>query len=83
MRLNVGRLKINKKHKLNVAKMGILCWVSGHVRQDKIKNECIREKVGIAHIVQKKIESCFKWFGHVRRKLVKAPVRRGDQMEGT
>lgn len=40
----------NKKSKKesNVAEMRMLRWISGQTRQDKIRNECFREKVEIA-----------------------------------
>ena len=55
--------------------------MSGDVRQDRIRNECIREKVGVAPIVEKVVESCIRWFGHLWKRLEKVPVRRMDQMD--
>ena len=42
--------------------MCILHWISGHIREDKIRNECIREKVGITTIVEKIVESRLSFF---------------------
>ena len=53
----------------------MLHWTSGHTRQDRIRNECIKKKVGAVPIVDKMIKSRFKW--------VKTQVRRVDQMEGS
>ena len=42
-----------KENKLNVAKMIILHWMSGHTRQDRIRNKCTKNKVGVVPIVKK------------------------------
>ncbi|KAL5133996.1 LINE-1 retrotransposable element ORF2 protein [Glycine soja] len=48
---------------------------------DKIRNEAIRERVGVAPIVEKMVENRLRWFGHVERRPVDSVVRRVDQME--
>ena len=50
-------------------------------RHDRIRNDTIRERVGVAPIVEKLVENRLRWFGHVERRLVDAVVRRVDQME--
>ena len=52
--------------------------MSGHTRQDMIRNEYIREKVGVAPMLEKMVESWLMWFDHVWRKLVEATVGRID-----
>ncbi|KAM1446895.1 hypothetical protein ACFXTO_006053 [Malus domestica] len=37
-------------HKMGVAEMRMLRWMCGHTRKDKIRNEDIRGKVGVAEI---------------------------------
>ncbi|QHO57433.1 TIR-NBS-LRR type disease resistance protein [Arachis hypogaea] len=69
------------EHKLSVEEMKMLRWMSGHTRLDKIRNEDIRERVGVAPIVEKMVESRLRWFGHVRRRPIEHPVRRVDEME--
>ena len=59
----------------------MLCWMSGKTRQDRIRNDTIRERVRVAPIVEKLVENRLRWFGHVERRLVDAVVRRVDQME--
>ncbi|KAG5611654.1 hypothetical protein H5410_022935 [Solanum commersonii] len=39
--------------KMHVAEMRMLRWMCGHTRSDKIRNEVIREKVGVASVVDK------------------------------
>jgi len=71
--------------KLHVAEMRMLRWMCGHTRSDKIRNEVIREKVGVASVVDKLREARLRWFGHVKRRSADAPVRRceGLVVEGT
>lgn len=40
-----------------VAKMTVLQWMSEHTRQDRIRNECNREIVGVTAIEEKIVES--------------------------
>ena len=73
-------LKGQQEQKIGVAEMRMLRWMSGHTRKDKIRNDCIREKVGVAPIEEKMTETRLRWFGHVLRRPLEAPVRRVDQM---
>ncbi|KAH0755077.1 hypothetical protein KY290_025347 [Solanum tuberosum] len=72
-------------HKMHVAEMRMLRWMCGHTRSDRIRNEVIREKVGVASVVDKLREARLRWFGHVKRRSADAPVRRCEVMvvEGT
>ena len=45
----------------------------GHTRFDKIRNGVIRGKIGVAPIEDKIREARLRWFGHVRRRNMKAP----------
>jgi len=45
-----------------------------HTRLDKIRNEVIRGKIGVATIEDKIREAGLWWFGHIRRSM-DAPVR--------
>ncbi|KAL6588252.1 hypothetical protein OROMI_001230 [Orobanche minor] len=47
-----------------------------HTKKDRLRNEVIREKVRVASIEDKMMENRLRWFGHVRRRPVDAPVRR-------
>ena len=58
-------VRSHQENKLHVAKMRMLNWMSEHIRLDRIRNECIREKVGITLIVEKIVESCLRWFGYM------------------
>ncbi|KAG5611910.1 hypothetical protein H5410_023191 [Solanum commersonii] len=52
--------------KMHVAEMRMLRWMCGNTRSDKIRNEVIREKVGMASVVDKLREARLRWFGHRR-----------------
>ena len=62
-------------HKMGVTEMRMLRWMCGHTRNDKIRNEDILGKVGVAKIEGKMRENRLRWFGHVKQKLTDAPVR--------
>ncbi|KAH1229280.1 Craniofacial development protein 2 [Glycine max] len=76
-------VKSQHETKVGVAEMRMLRWMCGKTRQDKIKNGAIRERVGVAPIVEKMVENRLRgvWFGHVERRPVDSVVRRVDQME--
>ncbi|KAM1519454.1 hypothetical protein ACFX1Z_022250 [Malus domestica] len=65
-------------HKMGVAEIRMLRWMCGHTRKDKIRNEDIRGKVGVAEIEGKLRENQLRWFGHLQRRPTDAPVRRCD-----
>ncbi|CAL5439689.1 unnamed protein product [Camellia sinensis] len=69
-----------KQHvdKMSVAEMRMLRWMCGKTRQDKIRNECIREWVGVAPIEDKLRENRLRWFGHIQRRPTDAVVKRCD-----
>ncbi|XP_070054435.1 uncharacterized protein [Nicotiana tomentosiformis] len=55
--------------------MRMLRCMFEHTRLDKIMNEDIREKVGVAPIDNKIQKARLRWFGHVRRRSQEAPVK--------
>ncbi|KAM2859996.1 hypothetical protein COP2_025345 [Malus domestica] len=67
-----------KHQHVGVMEMRMLRWMCGHTRKDKIRNEDIRGKVGVAEIEGKRRENRLRWFGHVQRRPTDAPVRRCD-----
>ncbi|CAL5326839.1 unnamed protein product [Camellia sinensis] len=69
-----------KQHvdKMSVAEMRMLRWMCGKTRQDRIRNECIWEWVGVAPIEDKLRENRLRWFGHIQRRPIEAVVKRCD-----
>ena len=63
-----------QEHELNVLEMRMLHWMSRHTRQDQIKNKCIIEKVGVTFIVDRMVESHFRWLGHAGKGCVEATL---------
>ncbi|XP_070012486.1 uncharacterized protein LOC142162397 [Nicotiana tabacum] len=73
---------IKKSHvqKMSVTEMRVLRWMCGHTRKDKIRNETIKDNVGVASVEDKLRESNLRWFGHVRRRDIDALVRRCERL---
>ena len=65
---------------MKVAEMRMIRWICGHTRLDKIKNEVIRGKIGVASIEDKIREPRLRWFGHIRRSM-NATVRRCEKLD--
>ncbi|KAF3651248.1 Phosphoribosylaminoimidazole carboxylase, chloroplastic [Capsicum annuum] len=62
--------------KLKVAEMRMLRWMCGFTRADRVRNEIIREKVGVVSVEDKIREVRLRWFGHVMRRGTDASVCR-------
>nr|XP_009783418.1 PREDICTED: uncharacterized protein LOC104232023 [Nicotiana sylvestris] len=73
---------VKKSHvqKMKVAKIGMLRWMYGYTKRDKIRNKVIRDKVGMALVEDKMRELKLRWFGHVRRRDTNTQVRRCESL---
>jgi hypothetical protein len=71
--------------KMSVAEMQMLRWICGHTRKDRIRNDDIRDKLGVAPIQEKLVQHRLRWFGHIQRRSPEAPVRNGilSRLENT
>ena len=58
---------------ISVIEMRMLRWICGHTRRDRVRNDDIHDRLGVAPIEEKLV----RWFGHVQRRPPKAPVRSG------
>ncbi|XP_070034531.1 uncharacterized protein [Nicotiana tomentosiformis] len=73
-------VKIAHILKIKVIEIRMLRWMCRHTMLDRIRNEVIRDKVGVAPIEDKMREARLKWFGHVMRRSTDAPVRRCESL---
>ena len=60
---------------LSVAEMRMLWWFCRHTRRDRVRNEVIPERVGVAPIEEKLTQHRLRWFGHVQRRPPEAQAR--------
>ena len=73
-------LKRQHEHKMDVAEMRMLRWMSVYTIKDRIRNDYIRERIGVVPISEKMVENRLRWYGHVQRRELDEPVRRVDQL---
>ncbi|PHT34196.1 ATP-citrate synthase alpha chain protein 2 [Capsicum baccatum] len=60
--------------------MRMLHWMCGLTRGDRVRNEIIWDKVGVASVEDKMREGRLRWFGHVMRRGTDPPVRRCERL---
>ncbi|KAF3624971.1 Long chain acyl-CoA synthetase 6, peroxisomal [Capsicum annuum] len=58
----------------------VVCPAMLLTRGDRVRNEAIREKMGVASVEDKMREGRLRWFGHVMRRGTNAPVRRCERL---
>jgi hypothetical protein len=54
----------------------MLRWICGHTRRDRVRNDDMRERLGVAP-VEKLVQHRLRWFGHIQRRPAEAPIRNG------
>uniref|UniRef100_A0A1U7YLA6 Uncharacterized protein LOC104250021 n=1 Tax=Nicotiana sylvestris TaxID=4096 RepID=A0A1U7YLA6_NICSY len=69
-------VKNSHVQKMRVAEMR-MC---GYTRRNRIKNDAIRDRVGVTSVEDKMRESRLRWFGHIKRRNIDAPVRRCERL---
>jgi hypothetical protein len=62
---------------LSVAEMRMVRWIYGHTRRDRVRNDDIRERLGVALVEEKLVQHRLKWFRHIQRSPAESPIRNG------
>jgi hypothetical protein len=62
---------------LSVAEMRMLRWICGNIRRDRVRNDDIHKRLGVAPVEEKLVQHRLRWFGHIQRRSVEAPFRSG------
>jgi hypothetical protein len=57
--------------------MRMLRWICGHTRKDRIRNNDIRDKLGVAPIQKKLVQHRLRWSGHIQRRPPEVLVHNG------
>jgi hypothetical protein len=55
----------------------MLRLICGHTRRDRVRNDDIRERLGVAPVKMKLMQHHLRWFGHMQRRSAEAPIRNG------
>jgi hypothetical protein len=51
---------------MSVAEIRMLRWICGHTRKDRIRNDDIRDKLGVAPIQENVVQHRLRWYGHIQ-----------------
>jgi hypothetical protein len=57
--------------------MRMLQWIYSHTRKDRVRNDDIRERLGVAPVEEKFVQHRLRWFGHIQWIPAEAPIRNG------
>jgi hypothetical protein len=57
--------------------MRMLRWICGHTRRDRVQNDDIRERLGVAPVEGKLMQHRLRWFEHIQRRPVEVPICNG------
>jgi hypothetical protein len=57
--------------------MRMLRWICDHIRRDRIRNDDIREKLGVTPVEEKLVQYRLRWFGHKQRMPAEASIHNG------
>jgi hypothetical protein len=78
MLYGVGCWPTKRRHiqQLSVAEMCMLRWICGHKRLERVRNDVMHDRLGVAPIEENliQVQHQLRWFGHVHRRPPKAPV---------
>ena len=74
-------IKKTQVQRLMVAEMRMIRWMCGYIRLDRIKNVMNTERVGVIPLEDKLRKTRLRWFRHVKRRNMSAPVRRCEALD--
>jgi len=60
--------RLETTRRLEVAEMKICRWGCGVIRIDRVRNEDIRERMGVTNTGARCKKARLRWFGHVKRR---------------
>jgi hypothetical protein len=46
-------------------------------KKGRVRNNDIRERLGVAPVEEKLVQNRLRWFGHMQQRPVEAPIRNG------
>jgi hypothetical protein len=55
----------------------MLRWICGHKRRDRVRNDDIRERLGVAPVEEKLVQHRLRWFGYMQRRPAKGTIHNG------
>jgi hypothetical protein len=62
---------------LSVAEMHMVRWICGHIRIDRVRNDDMRERLGVAPVEEKLMQHRLRWFEYIQRRPVDAQICNG------
>ena len=76
----MGNKNKQQEHKMDVTEMKMLRGMSEYTLKDRIRNDHISKRVGVAPISEKMRDYRLRWYGHVQRRELDESVRIVEQM---
>jgi hypothetical protein len=64
MEQNIGLLEGDMSI-LSITEMRMLQWIFCHTRRDRVRNDNIRKRLGVAPVEEKLVQHHLRWFGHI------------------
>jgi hypothetical protein len=59
----------------SVAEMLMLRWICSRTKRDRVQNDDICERLGVAPVEEKLVQHRLRWFGHIQQRLTESPIR--------
>jgi hypothetical protein len=57
--------------------MRMLRWICDHTKRDRVRNDDIHERLGMAPVENKLVQHYLTWFGYIQQGSVETPIRNG------